>query len=357
MSAPARNTTGAFQHVRLADVDPDFLHFVEEDERLKAREVMVPAIELADGPFDPVALPPRPAESYAIVLSGMVNRQVRIGDQVALRVLGPGAFIPLFDASSSELLERSEWNCAGKVRLAVLGEQFSRACARWPQLQRNLFARFAEQQEQLVAQFALCQLSRVEDRLLAMLWLLAESWGKVTSAGTVLPLQFTHEALGAMVGARRPTVTLALGELAESGAIVQRDGGWLLLQPPPRASREDVHIESPRLIELEPTAWAATVRPPVDPVRQMGEDLFERVHALREETQRALIELQERRRERRDQLADIMRLGEQRERALRELQDRFARSAEIGKRAYEIRDRVREQQQGMDGSSPAGSHR
>ena len=52
------------------------------------------------------------------------------------------------------------------------------------------------------------------------MWLLAESWGRVTQAGIRLPLGLTHDVLGALVGARRPTVTLALRELTERGAIL-----------------------------------------------------------------------------------------------------------------------------------------
>ena len=330
MSAPARKTTGAPQvHVRLGDVDPDFLGFVEEGERRQAGELTLPAIDLADGLFDPVAILRRPADSYAMVISGMVNRQIRLGDQAALRVLGPGAVLLLFDTPSPNLISRSEWNAAGKVRLAVLGEEFSRACARWPQLQRNFFARFAEQLDHLAAQLALCQLPRVEDRLLAMLWLLAESWGKVTSAGTMLPLHFTHEALGAMVGARRPTVTLALGELVQSGAIVQSDGGWLLLQSPPQPSGEGGRIESPRRIELEPTAWAATDLPSMDRARAQRQDLLALINRLREEHQRSISQLQE----------------------------RLDRAQAIRERAYEIRDRMRDRRQTDVSPQRAGSHR
>lgn len=43
----------------------------------------------------------------------------------------------------------------------------------------------------------------------------------------------THDALGALVGARRPTITLAVRELTDRGAIVRQDQGWLLVEPPP----------------------------------------------------------------------------------------------------------------------------
>jgi hypothetical protein len=45
----------------------------------------------------------------------------------------------------------------------------------------------------------------------------------------VVPIELTHTALGHLIGARRSTVTLALGELSRLGAVVRRDdGAWVL---------------------------------------------------------------------------------------------------------------------------------
>ena len=47
--------------------------------------------------------------------------------------------------------------------------------------------------------------------------------------GVILPLQLSHQMLGQLVGAQRPTVTLALGKLGERGHLVRRsDGHWFL---------------------------------------------------------------------------------------------------------------------------------
>jgi hypothetical protein len=52
-----------------------------------------------------------------------------------------------------------------------------------------------------------------------------------------VPLALTHRILGQLVGARRPTVSTALGELAERGELVRRvDGSWVLRGSPPDAS-------------------------------------------------------------------------------------------------------------------------
>jgi CRP-like cAMP-binding protein len=252
---------------------------------------VLPGIDLEEGPFDPHVLHSEDDAYCGVVITGMVNRRMNIDGQVALRVLGPGAIISPIDSSSSDLLTSSEWVAMGRVRLAAVGAQFTRAASRWSELQRNLIVRFADQNEQLATQLALCQLPRVEDRLLGMMWLLAESWGKVTSAGTALPLHFTHESLGAMVGARRPTVTLALGELADRGAVIQREGGWLLIESPPRRQRERKAVEGSRLLDEEPTVWVEPHM--VERVQEERSELIKVVTRLREEHRRSVGELRE----------------------------------------------------------------
>ena len=55
----------------------------------------------------------------------------------------------------------------------------------------------------------------------------------MTSDGVAIPLTLSHRMLGQLVGARRPTVSTAIGELAERGELVRRaDGTWLLKGDP-----------------------------------------------------------------------------------------------------------------------------
>ena len=117
----------------------------------------------------------------------------------------------------------------------------------------------ADGAQRLAVQLAICQLPRVQDRVLAMLWLLAESWERVTSSGTTLSLSLTHQAL---VGARRPTVTLALGELAERGAVVQQDApaGCCSNRHPSPLCRKRRSIFFPILAETV-SPWSAAAPP------------------------------------------------------------------------------------------------
>ena len=52
----------------------------------------------------------------------------------------------------------------------------------------------------------------------------------------LVSLRLSHRTLGGMVGARRPSVTTALGQLIARGEIERRaNGEWILLGDPPEA--------------------------------------------------------------------------------------------------------------------------
>jgi hypothetical protein len=77
----------------------------------------------------------------------------------------------------------------------------------------------------------------VEDRLLGVLWLLAERWGRVGGDGVRLPLPLTHRTLAQLVGAQRPSVTSGIGALEDGGRLARLEGGgWLLRGAPPIAA-------------------------------------------------------------------------------------------------------------------------
>jgi hypothetical protein len=139
----------------------------------------------------------------------------------------------------------------------MVGNDMLVAARRWPRIVAGLHVLAAEQGERLGTQLAICQLPRVDQRLLALMWLLAESWGTTTSHGTRLPLALTHDSLGGMIGARRPTVTLALRELTERGAIIRQSDGWLLLEGPPEPSIPPEQPAAPTLLEDVPSEWTA----------------------------------------------------------------------------------------------------
>jgi CRP-like cAMP-binding protein len=240
MATPAR--------IRLLDADPDVGRYLTPEERGQAAALTVPVMEVATGPLEAGSLLAGQNAFGAFVIDGMLAAHMRVGEQSGMRILGPGDILSPAAAAPSMLLADRGIRVVATAHLAMLGRDVLVGAHRWPRLLAGLHARAAEQIERVAVQLAICQLPRVEDRLLALLWLLAENWGRVTSAGTVLPITLTHETLGALVGARRPTVTLALGELADRGAVVRQGRAWLLTERPGAPSGASREPHAPELV-------------------------------------------------------------------------------------------------------------
>jgi CRP-like cAMP-binding protein len=217
--------------VSLLDADPEFaVGIPEADHELARRTVTAPEIALEAGPWQP-----RSADHYGdrafalLVVEGMLTREVLLADRSAAQLLGPGDVLSPWTASEGLVPAVVAWTVNAPSRLAVLDERVLLAARRWPSMSRTVHERLAAQATRLAVHTAIAQLPRVDARVLAALWHLAERFGRVTPAGVVLPLRLTHEAIGRLVGAQRPTVTLALRDLIDSGALERRDdGGWLL---------------------------------------------------------------------------------------------------------------------------------
>jgi len=242
--------------VGLLEIEPDIGSFLTSEERAAVSEaVSVPVATVLKGDFTLLGEP----ESFAaVVLDGMLLQRLQVGHRVASRLLGPGDILAVGGTVRSALLREAECRAAAPSKLALLDDGVFSAARRWPRLMAGLNARIGDQSERLAIQLVICQLPRVEDRLLALLWLLAESWGRVTPMGTLVPVSLTHDALGELIGARRSTVTLALNELTERGAIVRQDGSWLLLESPPEPIGEMPSVPEPRLLADAPSSWPST---------------------------------------------------------------------------------------------------
>jgi CRP-like cAMP-binding protein len=258
-NAPPRPVNGHPQStIQLFDADPDLLSFLSPQERAEANQIRVPVRTIPKGPIDIQDVLKSARAFGALVLDGMLLQSIQLGDHIGLRLLGPGDVLSLIEAPASMLVINSDCRATVPTRLMLLEREVLRAARQWPRILAGLHVRNGEQTDRLVTQVMICQLPRVDDRLLSLMWLMAESWGHVTPAGTIVPIALTHEALGGLIGARRPTVTLALGELADRGAILRQDRGWLLLETPTAPHDIPVWItDEPRLLDQEPSRWAS----------------------------------------------------------------------------------------------------
>ena len=248
--------------ISLLDVEPDLAGALSDEQRAEAQRFLLPVAAVAKR-GDVAGLLERTGAFAAIVLEGMLIQALQIGEDPTLRLIGPGSFVPPADTAPSMPVLGARLTVPVPTRLVLLGQELLGAARRWPWIVSRLHARMLEHSEELATQLAICQLPRVEDRLMALMWLLAESWGRVTRAGIRVPVSLSHEVLGGLVGARRSTVTLALRKLAERGSLVRQADGWLILEPP--AAPLGTEPKAPELLLTPPerSAWAR--QDPVEP--------------------------------------------------------------------------------------------
>ena len=230
----------ASEAVRLLEADAELGALLSPVRRAEAeRELVVRTHRLSVGPWDVSRLSGASADHVGLlVLDGVISRELVVADHVSAELLGPGDLVrPWQGASSAGLLPvQAVWSVLSTVTLAVLDRRFAAEAARYPEITAALFDRLGERSLRLATTQAISQLTRVDRRLKALFWHLAERWGRVSGEGVVVPLALTHRILGQLVGARRPTVSTALAELAERGELIRRpDGAWLLQGDPPDA--------------------------------------------------------------------------------------------------------------------------
>src|ERR1700760_3087403 len=226
--------------VRLLDVDPDLGGLLTDSRREQAeRELVVRTHRLPVGPWDVSRLAGATADHVGLlIIDGILSRELVVADHVSAELLGPGDLVrPWQPASRTGLLPvDAVWTVLSPLTVAVLDRRFAAEMTRYPEITATLFDRMSERSLRLATTQAISQLTRVDRRLKALFWHLAERWGRVSGDGVIVPLALTHRILGQLVGARRPTVSTALSELAERGELVRRpDGSWLLRGDPPDA--------------------------------------------------------------------------------------------------------------------------
>lgn len=216
--------------------DPDLVRDLEPArfEGLRAAS-MAPTLTLEQGPAEGMSQLPPPAFGF-FVLNGLVSRGVVIQERRSAELLGPG---DVLRPRASDGLEPSvsfdvTWEALEPVRLAVLDQDFAMSVSHWPELIAALMDRVMRRAHSLGFHLAVSHLKLVEMRLLVILWYYADRWGRVTPEGVVLPLRMTHSLLARIVGARRPSVSTALGRLQDRGLVDRTEAGhWVLRGQPP----------------------------------------------------------------------------------------------------------------------------
>ena len=231
-------------------VDPELGASLEpEQAAVVRRRLLVPLLVVEPGSWQP-GTDGGADEAFAyVVVEGLLRREAALHDRRATELFGPGDAIDARAVADGSVPISLRWAADERAVLAVLDARFTTAARYWPALGLELHRRMAAQAARTSVLLAIAQLGRVDLRVLAVLWHLADRWGVVTSGGVVVPLRLTHALLGRLVGAQRPTVTLALSQLGETGDVVRRDDGAFVLR----------HGSADRLLPVD-HGWAAATR-------------------------------------------------------------------------------------------------
>jgi CRP/FNR family transcriptional regulator, cyclic AMP receptor protein len=220
--------------VALLDEDPDLGAGLTPEEFEAARPRAVAAVIDIDPPtWDVSSLRERSDPSWLglMMLDGLVLRRVQVGRRAACELFGPGDLLRPWDTDGEydPLPITVSWLVLKPTRMAVLDNNFVLRTARWPVINSRLVGRVAQRARYLALTQAVTHLPQAHARLLLLFWLLAERWGNVGPEGVHVRLPVTHEVLAMLVGAQRPTVTLALQRLSRARLVIrERPDRWLL---------------------------------------------------------------------------------------------------------------------------------
>src|SRR5579875_365881 len=235
-AALQRRSSTECEWVRILQEDPDL--GANLDSRIAASAVRLlraPVVTLNRDAPDPPEYDPTTTFGL-LVLSGLMGRRVGIGQAHAIEVLGPGDILRPWDRDDELESVPAEigWRVFQPVRLAVLDRRITTVIGQRPELLIAFSGRLLQRARTSAYLTAASHLTLIDDKVLITLWHLANRWGRVSSRGVEINLGLTHEVIGEIVGARRPTVTLALNRMARRNIISRGPGARVILRGSPQ---------------------------------------------------------------------------------------------------------------------------
>jgi CRP-like cAMP-binding protein len=232
--------------LRVLEEDPDLGTGLDERERPLAEQHLVAAeLRVPRGAWEPDhPLGGDPADLGFLVVEGSMIRETELGRHAATEILGPSDLIRPWEAdddAGSPVPSASSWRVLEPTRLAVLDARFTTLAGRFPPVISAIVGRALQRARFQVLLLAAAAMPRLDARLLAVLWHIADRWGRVTPEGTQVGVRLTHEMLAGLVGAQRPSVSTAIKSLERAGMVGRdADGNLLLLGAPPGDAEQAV---------------------------------------------------------------------------------------------------------------------
>jgi CRP/FNR family transcriptional regulator, cyclic AMP receptor protein len=219
--------------INVLEADPDLaMGLSAVDTAAATRELVAPCVSLGWKTNGYGWGPPDPRGHFGLlVVAGLLLREVRLLGTSSAELLGHGDVLRPWDADGEFDLPVPadvRWTALQPTAVAVLDPDFLRRAAAWPDVLSNLARRAVVRAKSMALNDAITNLKQVELRLLVLFWHLADRWGRVGVRTIAVPLPLTHETLAKLVGAARPSVTTALGALAERELLYRDDDTWQL---------------------------------------------------------------------------------------------------------------------------------
>ena len=216
------------RRARLLDVDPGLARRLKPETAERARRsIIVEVKRLEPGPWMPDRSEPVGTHFGLMIIDGLAIRELAVAGSRSLELLNNGDILRPWQEDSASFSDAG-WRCVKPVTVASLDPPAAHAICRWPPLVATLIERALHRSRSLAVQAAIESTVGLESRLLLLFWHAAERWGTRSDEGVELKLDLTHEVIGLLVGARRPSVSAALNVLARDGRLIRTDRGWLL---------------------------------------------------------------------------------------------------------------------------------
>jgi hypothetical protein len=228
-----RGTNGTTPWLSLVELDPDLNAHEPGWSEPGGRRLAARSLHLAAGPFDPRAFVPNPDGWLGLLITeGQLLVEVEAGRGPTGWLVGPEDILRPWEMDELALTGDATWTALTEARIALLDADFARRTLGNADVARALLAKATQSTHWLLAKSLITATPVIEERLLLLFALIGERWGRATPDGVTIGLPLTHRVLASLVGARRPSVSTALGALDEEGLItrVPRDG-WLARRP------------------------------------------------------------------------------------------------------------------------------
>jgi hypothetical protein len=215
--------------IALLDVDPDLAGTRSGGELVALRDrLTTPVYRLTPGTMPE---PPRKRGHLGfLVLKGLLLYEVSACGRATAELLGTGDLVrPWSRDLSGTLRSEAKWIVLDQALLADLGTAASSGLADATDVYEALVSRCIERADAVAIQRSITAHVRVDVRVLAYLWHLADRFGVVVPGAVKLDIPLTHAVLARLIGARRPTVTTALQRLIQLGYLRRQDRAFVLI--------------------------------------------------------------------------------------------------------------------------------